>query len=444
MRTPFVMTMRLLGALLLVHGLATSAAAEAPSAPGVREALDRAGELLQAAKPREALAALRPARELEPDNPWLWFYHGLASARLGNYYDALESYDRALDRLAELGDPDPDLRALLRRNRRRARREVLRFEARIGFAYDTNVSYLGDAGNQADIVAGESDGKFSSGVEAWYAPIATSENHLSFGARLGHAWHFDIDEFDYQDYGGSVRYARRIADEVELALRYDYDFELLGNQSFLSQHLLTPSVSYLWSGGSPLFRPERTSLYYQFAAQDFRYEVESEFDRDGVVHALGLEQRFSFRLVPQAPKPGELTLGYRLASNSTRGSEFDQTRNDFYVGVAVPVLNPLEPSRYLLLPDRELLFRFGASWELADYWQKSVQDRRFQHRDDYIKTFGFSLSQTLLDDPDAGEITLHGIIHWTDARSNVVLPETFAQPYTYDKVLYGLQLEWAW
>ena len=37
----------------------------------------------------------------------------------------------------------------------------------------------------------------------------------------------------------------------------------------------------------------------------------------------------------------------------------------------------------------------------------------------------------------------HGIIDWTDANSNITQRDG-VNPFTYDRVIYGVQLEWAW
>ena len=109
----------------------------------------------------------------------------------------------------------------------------------------------------------------------------------------------------------------------------------------------------------------------------------------------------------------------------------------------MPLVNPKSPEQFLILPDRELRFRFDARWQIADYQNRSAFDRRRNVRDDMITDYGFTLSQTLLDDPDDGRVILRGLIRWTDAESNVVLSDR-SSPFTYDKFVYGIQLEWSW
>ena len=48
-----------------------------------------------------------------------------------------------------------------------------------------------------------------------------------------------------------------------------------------------------------------------------------------------------------------------------------------------------------------------------------------------------------------GDLTLRAIIHWTDADSNVRIEDPQwshiqSAPFTYDKIVYGIQLHWQW
>lgn len=405
--------------------------------------LESAATSIQAGQPRAALEALDAVERIEPQNPWLWFYRGLAHLRLGNAYLAMESFDAALDRLAELGDPDPQLTEAARRYRSQARRQAFSLSWQTGLAYDTNVTYLGNVATGPGLISGRKDGKFASGLQLHYAPVAEEDQALVLNVRLDHIWHFKTSEFNFQDYGASIRYARKLDRRWEASLQYDYDFTLLGNQSFLSSHALTPGLRYHWDLPEGPFRPGTTGVYYQMVDQDFRFPTTRAFDRDGFIHALGVEQSFLFQLLPGSSRTGELTLGYRAEAIPTRGSEFDRNQHNFLVGVGLPLLNPAEPERFLILPDKELLLRFNLHWQTADYDNPSLLDRYKRGRSDFIKSYTWSLSQKLLEHPDYGELTLHGIINWQDARSHL-RTDGGGRPFTYDKVIYGMQLEWTW
>ncbi len=434
----------LVGLALLVPVVGIEVAhAQANEEDTVRSALESAASQLQSGRPRAALEALKPIEALEPKNPWLWYYRGLADLRLRNAYMAMADFDRALDYMAEFGDPDPQLVETVRHYRRRARREVFSVDTQIGLAYDTNVSYLGDTTGGLGLITGQDDGKFASGLQIHYAPIATEDHDLRIGARLGHAWHFEIDEFDYQDYGGSIRYARWLGDHWEASLQYDYDYTLLGNDEFLSNHAITPGIQYQWRPGNVPFGPDRTFVFYQLNGRDFQFDTTPSYDRDGIINGVGVEQSFLFRPLPGTTRTGDLAIGYRYDSISTKGTEFDRNTNSFYLGLGLPILNPWAPDRYLILPDKELVFRFNANWLVADYREDSRLDARRRKRDDLIATYAFSVSQQLLEDLEYGDLILHGIIHWTDADSSLTA-RYGREPFTYDKVVYGVQLEWRW
>ena len=223
---------------------ATQSASDAT--PSIQALLDSAADLIREGRSRAAMGTLDQAEKLEPQNPWLWFYRGLAEYNQGNVYRAMESFDRATDLLAEFGNPDPKLTEAIGRYRREARRQVLRLDYQAGLAYDTNVSFLGSTGSTLGITSGKPDGKYGQTFDVHYSPLVKRDEVLTIGGRLGHVWNFSIDEFNYQDYGSSIRYARMLAEQWEVSLQYDYDMSLLGNDSFLSNHALTPGLTYHW------------------------------------------------------------------------------------------------------------------------------------------------------------------------------------------------------
>ncbi|MFQ5489201.1 MAG: hypothetical protein ACE5GE_00655 [Phycisphaerae bacterium] len=408
----------------------------------VRAALEFAATLLAADMPEKALRTLNEVQRREPNNPWLGFYRGTAHVQLGAPYAAMESFDRSLEILASLGDPDPELAERIGRLRSQARRQVFGVSFSLGLAYDTNVTFLGDAGT-LDIIANQPDGRFGSSLRIDFAPLADREQTLTFGARLSHSWHFGIEQFNFQDYGGYLRYAHRLGRRWELSLQYDYDLSYLGNEPFLSSHGLTPAVTYRWPVSANPLSLRETSIFYRFGAQDYLFEVDPAFDRDGIRHAVGIEQRLDLRPIRNADWLWSLSAGYRFESFATDGSEFDRFGHNFHLGVEVPLVNPANPAEYLLLPDKELLFGFTADWQLNHYRNRSLSDENSGRRSDLITTLGFSLSQTLIDDPDLGQLVLHTVINWTNANSNVTTQDRVS-PFTYDKLIYGVQLAWSW
>lgn len=424
---------------------------EAP-AVDVTAALDAAADYLVLGKPRDALDALKPIEQVEPENPWLWFYRGNARYLLRDPHEAMRAYDLALTYLADMGDPDPGLAEQIRLYRSRARRQVFNISWQTGLYYDTNVTYLGETDvDLGGLISGEDDGKFGTQFRLDYAPIVTETDMLVAGTRIGHAWHFAVNEFDLQDYGAYISYSRRIGDNLEPAIRYDYDITLLGNELFLSSHTLTPSLTWHWDPVEGPIAPRQSTIYYQLRDRDFLFDIDPVFDRDSLSHTAGAEQRF--RLTPLADHypawQWDATFGYRLTSIPTDGDEYDRLIQDFHFGVAFPLLNPWEPDAYLLIPDLPMRFTFDVQWQLSDYRRGSIIDRNGNNRYDHITSYAWTLSQKLMEDPELGDLTLQGIVLWTDAKSNVELQDPdfsykWSEPFTYTKTVFGLQLIWQW
>jgi hypothetical protein len=266
---------------------------------------------------------------------------------------------------------------------------------------------------------------------------------VAVGVRAADTWYHRLDQYNYQDYGATVRYAHRLDEHWEPSLRYDYDFNLLGNEPFLSNHVLTPAIDYHWRVVPEPFAPDTTSVYYQFTGQDYKYETTQPYQRDGWANAVGIEQTFALRLLPGAARDIELSCGYRYEQFVTRGTEFAYIARPFHVGAAVPLLNPWSPRSYLILPDKELMLRFNGTWELDNYTNASLLDRYHRNRRDLLRTYSFALSQQILHHPRYGDLTVRGIIEYTDADSNVNISDG-VNPFTYEKAVYGVQLEWSW
>jgi len=416
---------------------AATAPASAPSDESrVFSLLDQAARSLSAGRYRDALAGADQIESDEPNNPWLWYMRGAARAPLGEPYKAMA----ALDRAAALIDPDdPDaarLLELIRRQRRDARRRTLSLTLETGLAYDTNVTFFGTGASSLGAISGQADGKYLQRFLIDYAPIADANQTLAISARLAHSWHFDIEEFNYQDYGMTVQYTRRLADRLDALLRYDFDMALLGNKSFGLDHIFSPGLLYHWEPSDRAFRPLESRVNYVFESRDFLFDTDPMLDQDGFANGVAAEQSFRLRPVPNHNWACDLTFGYRYLSVPTQGEEFNRYEHQWYLGWLAPLHNPL-------LPDKQLLFRFQADWLLAQYRYPSEFDAGGRSRRDLIPALTFALSQKLVEDLDLGDLTLHFVIIWSDADSNVVT-EDFGEPFTYDRSVFGVQLEWNW
>lgn len=399
----------------------------------VRDALESAAALLQQGQAPEALNSLSAIDAIEPDNPWLWYYRGQATRLAGNLYQSLEAFDRALDELSRLGDPDPALADRLRRERRGVSQRLFKASFQMGLAYDSNVTFRG-ADTSSATISGRGDGKFATRLQIDHVPYINEREALTLGVTLSHAWHYSIEEFNYQEYAVRARYTRRLSDDWTFDFQYDYDFIMLGNDSFLSNHTLSTKFTYQWPGETGRVQPVETQFDYRIEARDFLIPTSAKFDRDGYANSIGLAQRYRVKPLSKRDWWWDVFAGYRLESVATEGSEFDRINHNFYLSAQFLLTSPW-------MPDKDLSCRLLASWEMARYRNNSLIDRQRRHRQDLITTLGIMLSQTLVKDPKRGDLILHAILNWTDSDSNVIASRR-SEPFTYDKIVAGFQLEW--
>ena len=420
-----------------------AAHAQDPPADDVAALLESAAAALLEHRPHDALPPLNRVEAIEPDNPWLWQLRGSAHRAIGNPYEALACYDTATEKLAASGSGDDALASRIRRDRAAARRDVFGVSLRLGAAYDSNVTFLGDVGSTLDVISGREDGRVSLGFSVDFAPIADETHTLAFGVRTEQSWHFLVDTFDFQDYGGYLRYARRLAPRWQAELRYDYDFTLLGRGEFLSNHALTPSLTYDWPASVAPLRLTDTRAYFRASWQDFRIDTDRASDRDGTTRALGIEQRLSIGPFRDSTWSAQWRIGYFFETTHTAGTQFDRRTHALYAGVSAPLRNPRSPNKYLIFPDKELRLALDVAWQRDDYRGRSLVDRNGSRRRDIGLSGGATLSQLLMSDPDGGEVVVHLFVHFFDVNSNVATREG-ATPFSYEKVVAGLQIQWSW
>jgi len=428
---------------LYIGGVSASAAADEPC--DVRRALERAASDLSAGRADAALRALSCVEASEPNNPWLSYYTGAAHLQLEDVYAAITSLNRAEAAINQADDQDAPLVERIRRLRRRAQRSVLQVSLRIGLAYDTNVSFLDDTALREDIIAGEEDALFESKWSFAFTPISTHEHALTVGADVSESLHFRIDEFNIRATSGFFRYARHIGGGSEVSAQYEWNIVDLDNRDYLTRNALVLGWRHEWTAtGRPLQLVE-TAILCGIEDQDYHYPVARDFRQDGLVQSIGVQQRLSWH--PESTIPWDCTarLGYTFSDYDTDGREYDRHGHHATVAVELPLLDPSQWDAYLLIPDRPLWITLTYDWEYERYRSsRASRSRTSRKRRDRTSTYGVTLSQVLTEgrqrQPD---LFLHLLARWTDANSNV-RTTTRATPFTFEKLVVGVQLEWSW
>lgn len=302
---------------------------------------------------------------------------------------------------------------------KRAKRELkpLDLTFRLGPLYDTNVPQIGqgvvvprDFGRRRDCGA-------DAGTDFVLRPYVGDRIETGIGGGTSATWHTHLNEFDEQNYRGNAYVRLRATDWLDVGLRYDYDFNLLDRQDYLSRHRLTPQVSVFedfWG---------RTTLYYQFEPRHF-FPVPvvlstGPFDQTGDVNTVGVTQ--GLVLGRLFGRDVLFEIGYRHEDVSTSGSEYDSRNEVLIAGVTTP------------LP-WDVTFGFAGEWAWDRCRHRDILDRYHRRREDLVQTYVFTLTKKINE-----HLQAQGQILWIDDDSNVLTRQREAV-FSYERVVYGVSL----
>ncbi len=137
------------------------------------------------------------------------------------------------------------------------------------------------------------------------------------------------------------------------------------------------------------------------------------------MQGFGIKQAFGLARLKQGDVLFE--VGYGHENDSTKGTQYDAWREILSAGLEVPIVEKLK-------------FQCGGEWAWEDYKNRSLQDARYRHREDFIQTYSFALIYKLTE-----QVSLHGQILWTNDDSNILTSQQEAV-YSYERVIYGLGL----
>lgn len=285
---------------------------------------------------------------------------------------------------------------------------------RLGFDYDTNVTLRG---HNVERRSGEDKGndwRFGLGTDFTYRIIDTEEFLLGVGTDTYNSWHSDITEFNVQSYGANIHaaYAPPGADFITLSLRYDWDHTLVGNQSFLSRHRITPQIDIREADWTS------TTVFYQFAANNYYNQPrDRRLNRDGDTHSVGVMQRFT--LAELFGRDLTADVSYRLENVATDGREFDSHNHIFAVGLGVP------------LPE-DFTFDFVGEFGIDYYDHRSQFDSDRTRRRDVYSTLIFALTKEF-DEHLSARLQVDIIENDSNIRDR-----NRQEIFSYDRVIYGL------
>ena len=283
-----------------------------------------------------------------------------------------------------------------------------------GVDWDSNVVLRGD--NTWALDTDDSDWRLGFASSFTYRFFNTDAWTIGAGLSTFDSWHTDIDEFDVQNYGANafLRYTPHDIPELTLGLRYDWDHALLGNDTFLVRHRLTPEAHLDLTDWS------RMILFYQLDIRDYGTDVlYDRLDRDGTTHAAGIIQ--DFRLFEMFGRHLALTPSYRFERARTNGTEFDTDNHILGLEVKVPLPN-------------DFTVGFMGEWEWQRYDNPSLFDADRSRRRDSIRTFALSLTKKFTEHFSA---RLHVIGTENDSNVRDRRHQAF---FSHDRVIYGLTL----
>lgn len=501
------------------QALRPSEQADAPDETADNAALATAGEMMQAlADPTSDryVKKLMPAAPEGESQGWLSYanlYLGLIRTRQGTlgafggglqpetcYSEAMGYFEKAWE--LDTGEPYPNGeaksagRGLIPQIAKKHVPELekairapgggtedLFIDWEMGFAYDTNVILLGHNTAVPRDIGRQSDVRFGTGVAVGYTldlgKLNDSLERWSVGAmgRASSTWHGAIEEYNEQDYGGSVALQYRLLDAwsagstrhgpLYASIQYDFDNFLLGNNGWLQLHRVSPQLTlYTFN--------ERATTGLAFHYEDRNYFdrlYSNRFDRDGNYFSFSVAQSFlavdmtdvykrigwepwGLRGDPTDPAkldPNDPTqdstgytrwlrpyVGFEYGWDSTKGQEFDANRFVLSAGVATPL--PYGTT-----------FDFNGQWEWQDYYHSgSLVDYNRRPREDLVQRYRFGLERQFVLVPghrnnrtnlkiDRVVMSLRADVQFTDDDSNVK-DRLGQEVFSYDRAIWGLSL----
>jgi Flp pilus assembly protein TadD len=295
------------------------------------------------------------------------FYEGLTYLRMRELVQARRTFREA----AEGVERDPTVAAASRQldavlTTRQRRDRPLDLQLSLGYQWDSNVIQLGSNVPLPGEISRESDGRFVLQPRASYSFVREGRFDAGVEAQGYFSFHHELDDFDIQSYQAGPFANYRLTDTLFASARYGYNYMLLGRESYLSRHLITPQLTWVQKDFG------YTSVYYQLQLRDFKISpIVPQFERDGQVHGLGVVQGLKLPAIFRDAGPANMDLSYRLEYHDTDGSEFEA----YFHTVGATVYTPL--------PWWNLRADAGATMGFDRYSNRSIIDDDARRRRDF-------------------------------------------------------------
>ena len=153
------------------------------------------------------------------------------------------------------------------------------------YQYDSNVTLLAGGSSLPSGISRKGDSRFVFYGRGAYRFLDAEDWSLGAAYSFYQSLHFELHAFNVQNHQASAFVMYR-QPRMQLLIPYEFNFALVGEDTFLRSHAVTPTLTILESPRT------FTGLQYGFTYQDFVNTplFSNNNDRDGVNHRGGIAQ----------------------------------------------------------------------------------------------------------------------------------------------------------
>jgi outer membrane protein assembly factor BamA len=294
------------------------------------------------------------------------------------------------------------------------------FQLTLGYEWDSNVIELGSNIPTPAGISNQSDFRGVVQPRGSYSFFRQDKWDMGLEGAGYFAWQQELNDFDTESYSGGPFLNYHLTPNLYASARYGYNLVRVGHDSFLTQHVVTPQLTYI----EPKFG--YTSGYYQFQSRNFADDPtgpSAPLNRDGTNHIVGIVQGIDLPSFFKDAGAANLELSYRFERQETTGADFDGYFNS--VGATI----------YTPLPLGKLRADVGVNLSYDNYDNPNSLDAVPQEpRQDWEFAGVVGLTREIFKG-----CALRVDYSYTDHHSNVVDPAGL-RPYQFDRNQIGTRL----